>query len=818
MTAPARRVWLLTWIVFGVGLCAAGPARAQSDDQPRLRGSVVGGGTGVFAPEDWGVVRAHVANPSEADRELRVVFHFEGKGGRQFVRHAWVPPHARRKVTWPARATEADRDARSLEGSLILMPMGEERELSREPGTLRLDHEEYRTLVMSDAEDDPTLDAVTGARLAAGLSKRMLFISDRSSPRFDLGWSGVAVLTMTTDEPRFDASQRRAVRRWLRGGGTMLVFADQVSGDAMQLLLGDSWGIEFIDQVTLNSLAFEMRDEPGTRVETVTSPCEVEEPITMTRLVAPDYDVHATVRGWPALISRRVGSGQLIVATVNGRAWNAPETAEALRALGKRTFPARRPEAAVLPADQAEPFIAQQVGYEIAGRWTIAMILAPYVGLFVIAGLWLGYRHRLEQLGLIGAVLAVATTLVLVAVGRARIGELQPTRAALQLVKVGGGGEAAEISGLFGLFDPAGDPTGDKTQIISDNGGWAWPKPTGEQIDLVRMVWHDLDRWEWKQVRLPAGAVRPVSFALSSPFARRLKMDLTLESQGLMGQIEWPQTMQPSEMLLATLHGQMRIEVVKPADPTVIAARPSDVLPSGVFLGSGVVGPQSQARSQVVAALLEQRQWLAGPTLLAWARGLETHFHFADRFGEKEEALWVVPIKLTPAEPGATVTVPWPLVRMEAMKPRRARQMFGVSAMPLYRADVHQWIEGVTAASAFAAAFFPPKPVMPLKPTGGRLHVDITAIGRPVRVLGLSPDGQVVEAANVHGPDGQEVFELPAEALNVRPDGSILIAVDVGQPPTQITTETSSAMWSIRQLGLEVSGEVLESSTPAPSP
>ncbi len=798
MLHTSRRIPCVVGLVL-IGLISAAWAQEPDSNQPRLRGSVTGAGMPVFMPGQWATVGSNLENPSNQSQRLRLAFSFNPEASRQFVYHAWLPPRSQRHVTWPARLDALPQsDSRSVEGTVVLLPIDQEVELAREPGSLLVMDERGLTAMISDGDDDAEPSAVGATREALGLSPRTIYISDRQTPRYPLGLQAASVMVLSKDQPDLDATQLDAIRQWVIGGGRMWVFADQVDHGFMRSLLGDAWSISALDSVTLNRIEFTDHTDPQhnrANDDPALGPYEVEQPIRMVRITAPQFETLLSVRGWPALLRRSVGDGELIVVTLEGRAWLDESIAQARQAVADSVFGARQNVQPAVSVDAAEQFISRQIGHSIAPRQMIVGILGGFAAIMLVVGL-IAYRvGRLEMLAPAMTVLALVTVFGLIVIGATYHGQVPPTNASLQLASLHDGQRAVNVSGTIGLYDPQGRTT--DLQALA--GGWAWPRPS-VLAKTQRMVWTDIDQWRWVEVDVPPGVTRLVRFGVGTEMGAALRSELTYSAEGLAGSVYWPDDRALSDMMLLSRTGAMLLkQTASDGRRHVITGGNPQVLPVGTLTPPGMINQAQQARIALLESLMADGTWPVEPTIIAWSSSAPSLIDAGQELTNQAEVLWTMPLSARRPKPGTEIHIPSPLIQMQPV-----RRFEGLRAMPIFQEQKNRWLEeGTSQPSAFIARFQLPPNTAPLDVTEATVHLSIRALQRPVRVISIQ-DGRLTDVTSLNSPDGMNRIPIPPEQIRIDADGGILLAFDVG--PSFDATVEIQPMWTVQQFALELHG------------
>lgn len=799
-------------------------AKAQADiaaeaaAQPPKTPSIKGIAAQSLMPGQWTIVNTQVENPTTEPLQARVIFRFTDESGqKQFVREISLPPQSIRIVPIPVRAPSvAPGDTKGVDSEAILIAADAERELNRVSGSMIFLQDPTQYMAISDNArlTDEAGKVMTSLRKRQGLATSVTYLRSDAGSRYDVGYDAANTIGVMASELYFDAAQQQAMQSWLAAGGNLLVFADQTNLDAMRRLLPGAWTIEEVDTITLNVVQFkraaaavdpaELTDGSG---DGVVATVDVEDPIVMRRIVAPGFKTLLTVNGFPALLQRDYGRGSIVVVTVGGRAWTHNDAGPALSQINGLLAAGGPVGAFDEPSDllaqpAATQFVTDQIGYKIVPRSILAIILIGFAAA-VIVGVFLWWRKgRLEYLGILGAGAAIVATIVLVVIGQQQRQEIPGTAAELQLVQTQSGEVDANVQGMLGMYHPRGA----QVQLTGDQGGYAWPSASGGGI--VRINSADLNQWQWPSLDLPSGTVQPLMYDSSASLQRPLSMSLRFDAQGLSGTVNWPDEVgEPADLLIVTPSANLRVHTQQQGQTTTVrVSAAEDVMARSVVQGGAVLGQAQQNRAVVLEPLLSQMRF-DEPMLLAWTKGLPTGIGVEPELEHRSEALWMVPLKIEPSA-GGKVRVPWPMIEMEQV--RDPKQTLKMPLLPIYQRDRRQFIDQIAGASSFVGRFQLPKQVLPIELTGGRIHMDMTAIGRPVRVM-IRAGEQWLDIARFESPDGGRVIDIPADVLSkatIDDQGGVLVGFHVDHPAAGTSGERTSDMWTVRQFALEIEGNV----------
>ncbi|MDH3583820.1 MAG: hypothetical protein OER86_06360, partial [Phycisphaerae bacterium] len=730
---------------------------ADESAAPRLGGSPGVAGIGPHRPGNWGLVQSRVRNPAEHAQRARVIFFFDRDADRQFVREVWLPARSQRRVRLPVRLGPMLRPGRTVPTTAVLMPPGREQAWDRKTGAALVETERVVFVsllsgssgdVEADRADDAVTEALEAVRRAVGLDPRVMFVADRQAPRFAAAWDQAAVVAVAGADLQLDAAQAVSLRRWVRSGGTLLVFADRTEESVMQAVLGAGAVPTVVDSVSLEAFKF-AADGRHAGGASAASTLRFERPVRMARVMAPGFETHLRVRGWPALLSRAEGGGRVVISCLGGRAWTQTQSGRALAVLQallvspEQLGPAGLVEGAtdILETQEVAEALAGQLGYRVMSRRKVGAVLGGFAAILAVMGLFFQRRGLADWFPVVAVVATLLASTLLLTVGLRQRGRMTEAMAAFQMIEAHAGEGAARVEAALGLFSPEGG----RVSLSGRGGGAAWLPQTqgrlGPAVGVHRTDWLDVEAWDWPQLQLAAGAVQPVRFASEVPTDRPLGLTLGFGADGLVGELHPPVDAAPlSGLVLVAEQAKLQVHAQPAGGRSLLRVGPADVLPRGVFFRAGVLSEAQRRRRGVLSRLLYPpspahpgqalyRSPFGGPLLLGWSAPLETGLRAGD-LQVRGEALWTLHPAFLPATPGSAVRVPWPLVGMEPMA--RAAGDLGLNLLPLYGMD-GRWLR-VANPSAFVGRFTLPAAVRPLRITAARCHLDIAAIGRPVRV------------------------------------------------------------------------------------
>lgn len=805
-----------------------GVGASASSASVELRGGT-GGGLNYIRPGRWGLVKEVVGNTGEADRDLAVAFRFDAHPSRQFVRETWVPGRAERTLVWPARLPERHEFGEPAEGRAIALSRGgAERALSEEDVLLAPIRDRRPAAMLSTTDAASANLAALAVREARGLGRTMYYRSPGigSGLRYTLGWEPIEAVVIADLALVEGPAERRALRRWLRAGGTAWVMADRVGSGAAARVFDRSWDLTEVDRVSFNRLTIREAGG-GSALATV----EVEEPAAMTRVLAGGFEVAAECRGWPALLHKRVGRGRLIVTTIGPASVTGPGTEAYASLVGGLAFPGRlglgpgggAGAGPLSDTSLADSYIRRHVAYEVVGRGLIGGLLAGFLAVSAAVSAVFLWMHRGELSAAAIAVVVVGSTAALLGVGWSARSGVEPTNAQLQVVHAEPGTVAATVEGVIGMFAPYQR----EAALSSSAGGWAWPRRAGGGVGEgpVRLKWADLDHWRWEGLGVPGGTVQALDFQTPIELPRETGLGLELDAQGVVGTIDWPLDALPEDMMVVGPEGAIAVNVESTEGRRLmVGATAEGVMRRGSFVPAGVVSDTQRHRAELIAAMTGsgggengaavgalRPHWPTSPVLVGWTGLIDGGLDDAAGVAWRGGAMWVMPLELAAPAAGARVALPWPLVEHEP-----ASEAPGVSVLrAVFDRRTRTWL-ATRNAGALVHRFTWPEAVGAIEVDSIEVNLRIEALGREVALVAFGDEGPI-ELARRESPDGVWRATIAGERLGGGARRSLLLGVRVGPVASRgpRTTLSLSGNWRVEQFNVGVRGRAAASAAGA---
>jgi len=822
------------WIIMALmmlgafDLCLAqGDKTSQAGNQVQL---IEPGwaGSGRYRSGKWGLVRTGVRNVTDQEVELYTKIWFHDDPDVQFTSPVWAPAGARMEIQQPVRIPRRKGRGKSIRmsGQLVDRDAGSEKSKTdylEGSGGFEARGGFWINCMLRDASDDAAVEMVQTLRASQKLTERFSVVNRRNAPRVKLGWDAIDCLVVSQEAPQLERAQTEAIRQWVVGGGILWVMLDQVDPRFLESVLLDSWNGHLVERVSAARISL---SGPETSVD-----LEFDNAVTLARVLAPDMQVMQEVNGWPATLIKPVGQGWLVITTLDPKAWVSQEqnpkrpqwvrgklqAVAPLKELGD-WFIAHRQSPRVIDRryDAFEPLVRAQVGYEILGRGVVMALLIGFCVAMIVVGLLLGRKNRLEQLVWVGPGMAVVVALILIGLGEMKGRAVPLTVAIGQHVQVAPGGRTAMVSGLAGIYSPQGG----QGRLESSVAGQSWPKMDGQGGQLREMYFHDLGRWQWRQhlkpgINLAARNLRLIQFEAPVILNKTAVAVMTFDAQGVKAQIQPGPFDAMEDRILIGPSGALSLRELQPGN---YEAGPDDVLdgPSGLsldladmdlarrvgqYIDSNTLTDMQQAHQQVYRSLLDPPDVTYEPTVMGWVAPMDIGISWPEGAQQRGSALVSIPLRIDRPKAKTRVTIPSPFMRFTWIPPD------GENGVPSYHLNIERrgWVP-VGRDGRVVVRFDPPTALLPLRLESAKVHLNMEALGRSVKLYYRTDSQAPQMIAELKNPTGSKslAFDLPDQPVLVR--GGLWLELLIESPGGL----EAMPMWRIDRIDLQLQGTILE--------
>jgi uncharacterized SAM-binding protein YcdF (DUF218 family) len=190
--------------------------------------------------------------------------------------------------------------------------------------------------------------------------------------------------------------------------------------------------------------------------------------------------------------------------------------------------------------------------YHIPPAWIVVGRLGVFNLLLVGAGMMLWRSGRLDLIGYVIPLAALAVSALLVFIGRSYRQGLTPTAARLEMVQVIPGTDDQRAFGVASLSSPSTLPA----EISGSHGGWGEMRlPDGTQ-GTRRLIWTDHEKWHWENLRQPAG-LQLAAYQSSWAAAPRVEASATFSASGLTGKLHAGANLAAEDAMVVSRDGRI---------------------------------------------------------------------------------------------------------------------------------------------------------------------------------------------------------------------------------------------------------------------
>ena len=791
------------------------------------------GGIRKMTPGNWGLMMAEVGNPSDKPKKVLSLIYFDADPGMQFGRRIWIPAQSSRKFWIPVFIPEDIIPDKNRRGEfvtananvLLIDQSGASERIIRSDGRQLSDQSLFSidtgkpiTVQISDSvreDSKPIVNGFTENQIAAMALKCMRVSQGlgESIPNLSVARAPIAPALLESADQMiirgnrlaFDAPGRTAVRQWVQAGGKLWIMLDTMNESTVRKLLGDACSIKFVDRVGLVNFQSIRADSTSPGAADVQ---EHESPIDFVRTIIDDCDLLMTINGWPSVFQKNFGHGTILFSTIGARALVRAKTADQfslgveprseLNIIGNTLFEQRN--APIVPETALAKVVERNIGYRVPGRSFILLILGAFcLGLLTI-GIWLAKSRQLGQLVWIAPVTALMATVPLVVMGATSKRLIPETVSHIQFVEAPPGGDDLYIRGLAGVFQ------NQKTDhpFKSDSSSLFAPDRTGIK-DTWRMVWEDLDDWQWENVSMPSG-LRLVPYSTTMYESDLMRVFGSFDADGFVGNLENPLSNLRDAIVASSTHVSLGIEI----DGQKLSGPSSNSLEPGRYTSDSLLDDEQMLHQDVYrkmmdfdlarglkaelngglvvsdsvrlksedpdAILIPKRKYPSLPSLLVWADAIDPNFRINQASPQNQgSALVVLPIQFLRPPAGENIRIPSVFLPYDAVVGPGNE---GLSIA--YDRRVGTW-QNRSIGSKSTIRFQLPKCVLPFEPESANLKIKINA---PKRAFDCKSGRleSLVDVGSTIGPTGLLDFTITDPAgLQLDENGGLHVRIVVGE-------------------------------------
>jgi hypothetical protein len=499
----------------------------------------------------------------------------------------------------------------------------------------------------------------------------------------------------------------------------------------------------------------------------------------------------------PALVSSPPPADPQEVALVDRKRGRTFFAIPPMKDIAIEFFSSREPPA--VDTKIFEPHLTEYVGSSVPARWLVTSMLAGFGVILAGLGGVLWRSGRLEWLGAAGPALAVGVSAVLIIMGLTQRRSIPPSVASVQFVEPLPGTDDIRVTGQTDIYAPDAATT----LIASRSGGWIMPDRQGQEGQTARMVWTDLDAWEWQHLP-PKYGQRLGDFSTATTTVERIEARATFGKNGLTGRLQAAGVSRPTDAVLATRDGRIGVDLQEDGSFQALA---SHVFSGEQFIAADLLTDEQNRRSRTLAAVFaaaHRPDFLGEPKLLVWTDPLDIRFRFDEGHRQLGAALIAVPLTLERPAPGTEVAIPAPFLAY-----RSVTAPDGTAPSGLYDHRRREWQNRAQFSSTWLR-FQVPSVLLPLEPLRAKVTVQVTGPVGKLEIAGVRGQ-ETVPLKTWKDPVGTLTVELDDPALLQVKQGGLLLKVSGGNPIPLGVTQSSGKpnYWRIESLRLDLYGKTV---------
>lgn len=798
---------VVTWAIAPVGVLAL-HVQGQNPDLSSRGEPVplsIGGPAGarVYKPGRWAPVGIEVANPTDEGQVVTATFYFPLAPDVQYARRVFVPAHTRRLATClvqtpllESRDANAQQQFRKTFDLHAIVTAGSDstRVLPGITGELvrnsfLVKHLEHISTAMfphdssvPESSSPAAYDAVIALRLSAGLSRRVGEFVRPVFPDSLYDLDALQHIVLHNNVPFEDAATVSALRAWLSRGGRLWIMLDAIDEANVRWLLGAPGAPTVVDRTELTDFQVVSVSEPGTA-----DAQSHEQPVPFVRVVVDGAVVTHTVDGWPAAFWQNYGLGRVLFTTLGPAGWvrrARPGEINRLDPDRQAVFLPRPPLAELatrmlapvesLPWDTAawRDYLEQKIGYRIVDGRLVFVFLTVYIVGLAGAGWLAHWRNKTAHLAWGFPAWMVAASVPLAVLGWRSQATVPSTVAEAHHVLLHSDSQTAYARGAQAFYHSTPQELG----VEGSAAGLVVPDGSGLEGTLRQLVFDDMHRWRWQNLRAPSG-IRMTQLEQAIDLATPFRVEATLGPRGLEGRLTGLPS-QPIEDALILMPDGEALSLHVHADGRIWAGA-EDALVTGRYIAGSFLTDEQRRRQRLwdrARQLHVHTAYPRRPMLVFWAPPLANNIHFDGERQHLASALYHVGFQLTRPPPGTTVSIPATFLQLVPAAGPTGR---GVATS--YDPRVRSWVPLSIASDTWLRVVFPPE-LLPLTVRQLSVEMQVIAPNRPVELL-LRKDQQVQVVDRRENPAGLVRYRLQdTEWLQLDEQGGAWLGLRVGEP------------------------------------
>ena len=504
------------------------------------------------------------------------------------------------------------------------------------------------------------------ARIESGNDRVAATFDDHSVPLNHADWEGLDLFVIADPRLLEDGAFVESLRRYIASGGRVWIMLDLVPCSLVRPLLGTNQLCEEIERVELNDFVI---NHAGTTIQHSELERRVvsETDLPMVRVLQQGGRVRFDVDGWPAAIEMNVGYGQIVLTTLDSRAWIEPSTKKSTKGESfQSTYQPRvwakyfavdaNETKSSLPLNEQLAYPINQIGNPVVPREWVAVALIGFFVLLMMLGLWIAYIGRSASLGWLVPCATILVSVGLVSAANWMRRDIPESLSRFQMVEVSNDGSFAQIREQAAVFLG----TAASMQLESSHDGIARTSETLAS-GVPSFVQNDFQKWSLANDAWPPGVWRYE--ADTTVPAPQLIARGTLSKDGLRVRLPENVPWNLEDPILSFSTGDPLL--CEPSDGGFIVNTTIDVDGDRWIAGS-LLSDEQQRRLEIYRTFFKPDKTIQRPTrrLYGWTPPW-SHSNWNRELKQLGSALVSIPIELERPMIGTEIFVPHGLIRLQ---------------------------------------------------------------------------------------------------------------------------------------------------------
>ncbi len=657
-----------------------------------------------------------------------------------------------------------------------------------------------------ETEPYASYELVLASRVDLGLTRRCILMDGEPITLNSVDWKSVETLVVGKPETLMDSAVVATLQAFLQRGGKVMVLLDEIDTSLIRSLMVHDQQCETIETVELNHIVMDVNSPTVLSLKDRT--IDSDKPMKLKRVLQHGGRVTHSIDGWPAAITMKIGSGELLITTLECKAWLKPRFLQSNDQMSRSNFSVPLWEGTVSSslnsAKLLDPFEAfdasypiQLIGSPVVSRQLVGSILIGFCILLVAAGIGATVAGDLRRIGYIAPGVAIVSTIPLVLAASWTRSDIPEMVSELQFAQFwpSGGGLIRSKAAVYLSASRSMD-------LVSKENGYAVPSENVES-GVRSIITKDFESWQLSNTDWPPGTWRTKSEVALSQGSFSAKSQLT--DKGL--ELELPEGLPsaPEDIVVCFTPGSLSLGNWTETNKSILVdgELPAD---GNRWTSASIVSDEQGRRATVYNNVFQPSETRRSPaprTLYFWTGLWPQAPVWNAKLERRGAALVSVPIELAVPAVGTRVFIPYPLIKIEPQD-----QNLAVSTIFNYRTG--HWAEEASLETEADLSFVLPHEAVPLEATSINIDWDIEAPKRKVRLIWSAKDSpiDIVELDSPSIPwrgsiDNPRVLK---DLMDGRLDLRIAITNGDG---IDSQSQNNFISWRIKHLRMSITGQTL---------